>query len=94
MNAYEQPKTGIPMGIPIPVLILIAVTLVMSVIARKHRFGRHVFAHGRQPESAELAGIDTNALTVLVFVTDGPSLRARLDRDHRAANAGASAPAR
>jgi D-xylose transport system permease protein len=67
MNAYEQPRTGIAMGIPIPVLILIAVALVMSVVARKHRFGRHVFAMGGSPESAELAGIDTRLLTVKVL---------------------------
>ena len=44
MNAYQQPKTGIGMGIPIPVLILIGVTIIVSAVARKHRFGRHVFA--------------------------------------------------
>ena len=71
MNAYEQPRTGIAMGIPIPVLILIGVTVVMSVIARKHRFGRHVFALGGSPESAELSGLDTRRLTVLVFVVMG-----------------------
>lgn len=71
MNAYQQPKTNIPMGIPIPVLILIGVTIIMSAIARKHRFGRHVFAMGGSSESAELAGIDTRKLTVLVFVLMG-----------------------
>ena len=71
MNAYERPRTGIAMGIPIPVLILIGVVVVMSVIARKHRFGRHVFAMGGSPESAELAGIDTRRLTVLVFALMG-----------------------
>jgi D-xylose transport system permease protein len=71
MNAYEQPKTGIAMGIPIPVLILIGVAIVMSLVARKHRFGRHVFAMGGSPENAELAGIDTRRLTMLVFVVMG-----------------------
>ena len=84
MNAYEQPQTEIPMGIPIPVLILIGVTVVMSAIARKHRFGRHVFAMGGSPESAELAGIDTRRLTVAVFVLMGLLVRPRLDRHHRA----------
>ncbi|HEX7199028.1 MAG TPA: sugar ABC transporter permease, partial [Dongiaceae bacterium] len=68
---YEQPKTGIAMGIPIPVLILIGVALLMSLIARKHRFGRHVFAMGGSGESAELAGIDTRRLIVLVFALMG-----------------------
>ncbi len=71
MNGYQQPGTNIPMGIAIPVLILIAVTLVMSVIARKHTFGRHVFSVGGNPESAELAGIDTRRVTLLVFVVMG-----------------------
>ena len=71
MNAYTQPGSDVPMGIAIPVLILIGVTVVMSAIASKHRFGRHVFAMGGSPESAELAGIDTRRLTVAVFVLMG-----------------------
>jgi D-xylose transport system permease protein len=71
MNAYRQPKTDIAMGIAIPVLILIGVALVMSAVAKKHRFGRHVFAMGGSPESAVLAGIDTRRLTVKVFVVMG-----------------------
>ena len=71
MNGYKQPKTDIGMGIPIPVLILIGVTIVMSAVARKHRFGRHVFAMGGSSESAELAGIDTRRLTLLVFMMMG-----------------------
>ncbi|MBV9288336.1 MAG: sugar ABC transporter permease, partial [Hyphomicrobiales bacterium] len=71
MNAYTQPKSNIAMGIPIPVLILIGVTVAMSAIAMKHRFGRHVFATGGNPESAVLAGINTGRLTVAVFVLMG-----------------------
>jgi len=71
MNGYKQPKTDIGMGIPIPVLILIGVTIIMSAVARKHRFGRHVFAMGGSSESADLAGIDTRRLTLLVFMMMG-----------------------
>lgn len=71
MNSYQQPKTDIAMGIPIPVLILIGVTVIITAIARKHKFGRHVFALGGSQESAELAGIDTRRLTVMVFVVMG-----------------------
>ena len=71
MNAYHQPTTDIPMGIPVPVLILLAVALVMSAVARKHRFGRHVFALGGSTESATLAGIDTRLVTLKLFVLMG-----------------------
>jgi D-xylose transport system permease protein len=71
MNAYERPRTGEPMGLPIPVLILIAVTIGMTVLARRHRFGRHVFAMGSNPESSVLAGVDTRMLTLKVFALMG-----------------------
>jgi D-xylose transport system permease protein len=71
MNAYTQPKTDIPMGIPIPVLILIGVAVIMTAVARQHRFGRHVYAMGGSPENAELSGIDTRRLTLMVFVLMG-----------------------
>ncbi len=71
MNAHTFPRTDIPMGIAIPVLILILVAAATSVLARVHTFGRHVFAMGGNPDSAELAGIDTRRLTVIVFAAMG-----------------------
>jgi D-xylose transport system permease protein len=58
-------------GIAIPVVILLAVALVMTVIAQRTRFGRYVFATGGNPEAAELSGIDTRMLTVKVFALMG-----------------------
>lgn len=58
-------------GIAIPVVILLAVALVMTVVARRTRFGRYVFATGGNPEAAELSGIDTRMLTVKVFALMG-----------------------
>ena len=71
MNTHTFPRTDIPMGIAIPVLILIVVAAATSVLARAHTFGRHVFAMGGNPDSAELAGIDTRRLTVIVFAAMG-----------------------
>ncbi len=71
MNAHTFPRTDVPMGIAIPVLILIVVAAATSVMARAHTFGRHVFAMGGNPDSAELAGIDTKRLTVIVFAAMG-----------------------
>ena len=71
MNAHTFPRTDVSMGIAIPVLILIVVAAATSVLARAHTFGRHVFAMGGNPDSAELAGIDTKRLTVVVFAAMG-----------------------
>ena len=58
-------------GYPIPVLIALAVGLVMTFIATRTRFGRYIFATGGNPEAAELAGINTKRLTVMVFTLMG-----------------------
>ncbi|HEV7372857.1 sugar ABC transporter permease [Arenibaculum sp.] len=71
MNAYLQPRTDVPMGIPIPVLIVIAVTLVMTFVATRTRFGRYVYAIGGNPEAAELSGINVRRIIVWVFVLMG-----------------------
>jgi D-xylose transport system permease protein len=58
-------------GYPIPVLITLAVGLTMTFIARRTRFGRYIFATGGNPEAAELAGVNTKRLTVMVFTLMG-----------------------
>ena len=71
MSAYTQPRTDIGRGIPLPVLILIAVVVCMTALARRTRFGRYVFAIGGNPEAAELSGIDTRRVTLGVFAIMG-----------------------
>jgi len=71
MNTYYKPRTEIPRGIPVPVLIMICVVVGMSLLARITRFGRYVFAIGGNPEAAELAGIAVKKITTLVFMVMG-----------------------
>ncbi|PZQ97743.1 MAG: sugar ABC transporter permease [Cereibacter sphaeroides] len=58
-------------GIPISVMILIVVAIVMTVVARRTRFGRYIFATGGNPDAAELSGINTRLLTVKIFALMG-----------------------
>lgn len=58
-------------GVAIPVVILLAVAIVMTVIATRTRFGRYVYATGGNPEAAQLSGINTRWLTVKVFALMG-----------------------
>ncbi|WP_111361296.1 sugar ABC transporter permease [Roseinatronobacter thiooxidans] len=58
-------------GLPISVLLLIIVAVVMTVVARKTRLGRYIFAAGGNPQAAELSGINTRMLTVKVFAIMG-----------------------
>jgi D-xylose transport system permease protein len=58
-------------GFAIPVLIALAVGVVMTFIATRTRFGRYVYAIGGNPEAAELAGVNTRRITVLMFALMG-----------------------
>jgi D-xylose transport system permease protein len=58
-------------GLPISVLLLIAVAIVMTIVAQRTRLGRYIFATGGNPDAAELSGINTRLLTVKVFALMG-----------------------
>ena len=58
-------------GVAIPVLILLVVTVGMTIVAQRTRFGRYIYATGGNPEAAELSGINTRMLTVKVFALMG-----------------------
>ena len=54
-------------GIPYSVLLLILIAIIMTLMARRSRFGRYIFATGGNPDATELAGINTRWLTVKIF---------------------------
>jgi D-xylose transport system permease protein len=53
------------------VITLIAVTIAMTFIATRTRFGRYVFAIGGNPEAAELSGINTRRTIMKTFILIG-----------------------
>jgi len=67
MNAYQIPNKATPQGIPIPVLIWIAVALFVSFLVHRTRFGRYVFAMGGNPDAAALVGIPVRRVMLLLF---------------------------
>jgi D-xylose transport system permease protein len=54
-------------GVPIPVLILVAIALAGAFLTQHTRFGRHLYAIGGNPEAARLSGIDLRGNVVLTF---------------------------
>jgi D-xylose transport system permease protein len=54
-------------GVPLALLILLAFVVGFEYIARRTRFGRHVYAVGGNAEAARRAGIGVNKIRVAVF---------------------------
>jgi D-xylose transport system permease protein len=57
----------IPTGVAFPVLIMLVVTLVVTFLATRRRFGRYVYAIGGNPDAAALAGINVRRTIMLTF---------------------------
>lgn len=68
---FVVPPGGIEAGIPNPILAVLIVTLVVTFIARRLRFGRAVYALGGNPDAAELAGINTRWTVMKTFILLG-----------------------
>ncbi|MFN8110425.1 MAG: sugar ABC transporter permease [Thermoleophilia bacterium] len=58
-------------GLPLAVLIMLAIVVGFDLIIRRTLFGRHVFAVGGSKEAARRAGISVTRITTIVFVLSG-----------------------
>ena len=72
-NWGPTPEGGwrIPTGFPNPIMLLIGVTLAMTWMANRRRFGRYVYPYGGNPDAAELAGINTRWTILKTYVVMG-----------------------
>jgi D-xylose transport system permease protein len=61
----------IPTGVAFPVVIMLLVTLVVTFLATRRRFGRYVYAIGGNPDAAALAGINVRRTIALTFALMG-----------------------
>lgn len=77
-DAFELTGTGYLLGglqafpgIPIPVLWMVVITVALSILLTRTRFGRYVYAIGGNEEAARLAGVDVTRVKTLVYVICG-----------------------
>jgi D-xylose transport system permease protein len=70
MNAYEL-APGVYAGLPISVLIFLAVALLGAFLTQSTTFGRYLFAIGGNPDAARLSGISIRKHILMVFCVMG-----------------------
>lgn len=55
-------------GLPVPILIVAVLATIMTIVSKKTKFGRHVYATGGNQEAARLSGINIVRINTLLFV--------------------------
>jgi D-xylose transport system permease protein len=61
----NKPGSG---GVPLSLLLMIFALVVLTFLAKRTTFGRHVYAVGGSPEAARRAGISVARIRILVFM--------------------------
>ncbi|GGF40367.1 sugar ABC transporter permease [Microbacterium sorbitolivorans] len=59
------------LGIPVGVLVMIAVALVLGAVLGRAKFGRWLYAAGGNERAAELSGVPTSRVKIWVYVISG-----------------------
>ncbi|MET4632391.1 ABC transporter permease [Kaistia defluvii] len=69
--AYRPVYFGNVFGVPIPVLVILAVALIGAFLLYRTAFGRHVIAVGSNEDVARYSGIPVNRVRTLTYVIQG-----------------------
>ncbi|MEM5469986.1 ABC transporter permease [Celeribacter marinus] len=70
-DLYRPVYFGRFIGLPIPIWIIIAVTLIAAVLMYRTRFGRHVVAVGSSRDVARYSGIKVDRVRMIAFIIQG-----------------------
>lgn len=68
---YVNIGAGKVFGIPIPVIVMVALVIVMYIVIQRTKFGRYALACGGNKNAARVCGIPTQKITYLVFLITG-----------------------
>ncbi|WP_405405946.1 MULTISPECIES: sugar ABC transporter permease [unclassified Streptomyces] len=69
--AYVLNEPAGARGLPLALVLFLAVLVVADFVARRTTFGRQVFAVGGSPEAARRAGISVDRIRITVFALSG-----------------------
>jgi len=69
--AYRPVYFGNVFGVPIPVLVILAVALIGAFLLYRTAFGRHVIAVGSNEDVARYSGIPVDRVRTLTYVIQG-----------------------
>jgi ribose transport system permease protein len=70
-DGFGHLGTGLFLGMPLPVWIMLALTIVFVVVTKRTRFGRHLYAVGGNERAARLTGLNVGRIKIAVYTLAG-----------------------
>jgi ribose transport system permease protein len=67
-QALQKLATGQILGMPMPFVLLLIVSLIMWIVLHRSVYGRYLFAVGRNEEAAKFSGINTSLVIAGAYV--------------------------
>ncbi len=61
----------VPIGVPIPFLILIVIAVIMGIVLHRSVYGRYLYAVGRNEEAARYSGVNSQRVIASAYVISG-----------------------
>jgi inositol transport system permease protein len=69
--AYNYIGQGVVLGVPVPVIIFLAVAVGTHVMLNRTRFGRHVYAVGGNEQAARVSGLNVPRIKIVIYTFAG-----------------------
>ena len=69
--AFREIGGGYVVGIPIPIIIFLAIVLIAYVVLSQTKLGRYTYAIGGNEETVKLSGVNSSNYKTLVYVISG-----------------------
>jgi len=69
--AFKWLGSGYIFGIPVPVVLFLALWLILAYVMKHTRWGRHVYAVGANEEAARVYGIPVDRIKIQVYALAG-----------------------
>lgn len=68
---YRPAYFGSILGVPVPIVIILVVTVIAAFVLYRTRYGRHVVAVGSNRDVARYSGINVDKVRTIAFVIQG-----------------------
>jgi ribose transport system permease protein len=70
-DSFGRLGTGVFLGMPLPVWIMLVLMAVFVVVTKRTRFGRHLYAVGGNERAARLTGLNVSRIKLAVYTLAG-----------------------